>query len=186
VHHPLAERALRRGGPNEAFDTLLDAAGPAFSAGVRAATPASRLHGWRGLSGYLRQSFGPGWALVGDAGYYKDPCTAHGITDALRDAELLADAVVAIHAGAPEAVALASYQRIRDQLSMRLFGVAESVCRYDWSPDEIRRLLQRLYWAMIDEFEHLTSRAQAAITTRMAPRTRFASPSTPNSDHGST
>ena len=36
---------------------------------------------------------GPGWALVGDAGYFKDPLSAHGLTDALRDAELLARAV---------------------------------------------------------------------------------------------
>ena len=36
---------------------------------------------------------GPGWALVGDAGYHRDPITGHGITDAFRDAELLADAV---------------------------------------------------------------------------------------------
>ena len=40
----------------------------------------------------MRQAFGPGWALVGDAGYFKDPLTAHGISDALRDAELLANA----------------------------------------------------------------------------------------------
>ena len=38
--------------------------------------------------GYLRRSYGPGWALVGDAGYWKDPISAHGLTDALRDAEL--------------------------------------------------------------------------------------------------
>ena len=30
----------------------------------------------------------PGWALVGDAGWWKDPLSTHGITDALRDAEL--------------------------------------------------------------------------------------------------
>ena len=34
-----------------------------------------------------RRAGGPGWALVGDAGYFRDPLTAHGITDALRDAE---------------------------------------------------------------------------------------------------
>ena len=45
--------------------------------------------------GFLRQAYGPGWALVGDAGYFKDPLTAHGITDALRDAELLANAAAA-------------------------------------------------------------------------------------------
>ena len=36
----------------------------------------------------MRKAFGGGWALVGDARYFKDPVTAHGITDALRDAEL--------------------------------------------------------------------------------------------------
>ena len=48
---------------------------------------------FRGLPGYVRQAWGPGWALVGDAGYWKDPVTSHGLTDALRDAELLARAV---------------------------------------------------------------------------------------------
>lgn len=55
--------------------------------------------------GFFRRAWGPGWALVGDAGYFKDPLTAHGITDALRDAELLARAILA---GGDEA--LASYQ----------------------------------------------------------------------------
>ena len=56
--------------------------------------PSGRLHGWRGVPGQVRRSYGPGWALVGDAGYFKDPITTHGITDALRDAELLSDAVL--------------------------------------------------------------------------------------------
>ena len=43
-----------------------------------------------GRPGYIRRPWGPGWALVGDAGYWKDPISAHGLTDALRDAELLA------------------------------------------------------------------------------------------------
>ena len=59
------------------------AAGPAGVAG-RSPSPASRAS--------CAGPAGPGWALVGDAGYFKDPITAHGITDALRDAELLAGA----------------------------------------------------------------------------------------------
>src|SRR5690349_3977464 len=43
----------------------------------------------------MRQAFGPGWALVGDAGYHRDAVTAHGISDAFRDAELLAVAAAA-------------------------------------------------------------------------------------------
>ena len=54
-----------------------------------------------GLTGYLREAAGPGWALVGDAGYFKDPITAHGITDALRDAEILARVVASAEVPMP-------------------------------------------------------------------------------------
>ena len=54
---------------------------------------------------------GPGWALVGDAGYWKDPISAHGLTDALRDAELLARAVIdaRVRPTPPSAAAFADY-----------------------------------------------------------------------------
>ena len=58
---------------------------------------------------------GPGWALVGDAGSFKDPLTAHGITDALRDAELLARAAVDGSAAAFE-----HYEQMRDELTVPL------------------------------------------------------------------
>jgi 2-polyprenyl-6-methoxyphenol hydroxylase-like FAD-dependent oxidoreductase len=45
--------------------------------------------------GYLREAAGPGWALVGDAGHFKDPTPAQGISDAFRQACKLADAVEA-------------------------------------------------------------------------------------------
>ena len=41
------------------------------------------------VRGYFRKPYGPGWALVGDAGYNKDFITAQGIQDAFRDAELV-------------------------------------------------------------------------------------------------
>ncbi|MEW2390647.1 NAD(P)/FAD-dependent oxidoreductase [Streptomyces venezuelae] len=66
---------------------------------------------------FLRRSDGPGWALVGDAGYTRDPITAAGITDALRSAELLSEAVDAGLTGRrPLPEALASYGRQRDAL----------------------------------------------------------------------
>jgi 2-polyprenyl-6-methoxyphenol hydroxylase-like FAD-dependent oxidoreductase len=99
--------------------------------------------------GFLRRASGPGWALVGDAGYVKDPITAHGLTDALRDAELLGRAIIAAAGGeAPEAVALAAYQATRDRLSERLFAVTDAIA---WDLDEIRRLLLQLSDAMSDE-----------------------------------
>ena len=71
---------------------------------------------------------GPGWALVGDAGYFKDPITAHGITDALRDAEILARAV----SPAPTP-ALGRYQATRDALSLPLFEATDAIAALDWS-----------------------------------------------------
>ena len=82
---------------------------------------------WR-THGFIKASAGPGWALVGDAGYFKDPLTAHGITDALRDAELLARAVVAGSAGA-----FGEYEAIRLELSHRLFEITDAIASFEWT-----------------------------------------------------
>ncbi len=66
---------------------------PDVAARLRNATPKSFARTWMGHRGYIRQSWGPGWALVGDAGCFTDPIGVHGLTDAFRDAELLARAV---------------------------------------------------------------------------------------------
>src|SRR5207247_702671 len=74
-----------------------------------------------------RQAFGPGWALVGDAGYYRDAITAYGMSDAFRDAELLAVALdQALAGGAEEATALGGYQAQRDRALSAIF---ELTCR---------------------------------------------------------
>lgn len=76
---PHQMRALRRTGADEAFATLLGRAAPGLPDRIAATAPAGRMHGWAAMPGYIRRSSGPGWALVGDAGYYKDPITTHGI-----------------------------------------------------------------------------------------------------------
>ena len=157
---PRRMRGLRRAGAEAAFGALLDAVPAPMSEAVRAGDATPRLHGWRGVSGYVRRSFGPGWALVGDAGYFKDPITTHGITDALRDAELLSDAVLAAGVGDSPGEALAHYQDTRDRLSRDLVEVTESVCRYDWDGDRIRMLLRRVSSSMSDEMDHLSARLQ--------------------------
>jgi len=83
---------------------------------------ADRFYGIGELPFWYRRPYGPGWALVGDAGYHKDPITAQGITDAFRDAELLADALDAGFTGtrAPED-ALAEYERIRNEETRGLY-----------------------------------------------------------------
>jgi flavin-dependent dehydrogenase len=149
-------RTLRRLGQQEALVTLLEQVSPDLAARASGARPEGRIHGWAGVPGHVRRSWGQGWALVGDAGYFKDPITAHGITDALRDAELLAGAVHEVLAdGVPECVALSRYQRTRDRLSAWLFEVTEAVAGYDWDTERIRHLLRQVSAAMTDEVEHL-------------------------------
>ena len=65
---------------------------PQFAERVRGATREERFSGGS-VPNFFRKPYGPGWALVGDAGYTKDPITAQGISDAFRDAELCAAAL---------------------------------------------------------------------------------------------
>jgi flavin-dependent dehydrogenase len=83
-----------RGDSTAAYRRLLREICPEFADRLDGATHVEAVHGFGGHPGFIRRSTGPGWALVGDAGYFKDPATAHGITDALRDAELLSRAVL--------------------------------------------------------------------------------------------
>jgi flavin-dependent dehydrogenase len=93
------------------------------------------VRGFGGHRGFLRRSSGPGWALVGDAGYFKDPLTAHGITDALRDAELLARAAIS---GAE--AEFDEYEAMRHELSHKLFEVTDQIASFQWTESELQSL----------------------------------------------
>jgi 2-polyprenyl-6-methoxyphenol hydroxylase-like FAD-dependent oxidoreductase len=157
-----------RGG-EETFRQLLARSSPELAARVAAAEPVSPLRTFMGRPGHIRRSWGPGWALVGDAGYYKDPISAHGITDALRDAELVARAVVEVVAGGvPEREALAAYQAQRDLLSGDLFDVVDVIAGHAWSDDEIGGLLMRLNVAMSAEVEAIGELPDLPAPARVA------------------
>jgi flavin-dependent dehydrogenase len=66
---------------------------PQLAERVRAGKREERFVGTAEVPNFFRRPYGPGWALVGDSGYHKDPCTAQGISDAFRDAELLTEAL---------------------------------------------------------------------------------------------
>jgi len=139
-------------GADTAWRRILDRAAPALAERLDQRGPAGPPRVFPGLTGYLRDAAGPGWALVGDAGYFKDPITAHGITDALRDAEILARAVAA---GGPDAVGC--YQAERDELSLRLFRVTGRMASFAWTADEIAEHLLELGEAMAEEAAAMTS-----------------------------
>ncbi len=89
---------------------------------VRAGRRAERFRGTPDLPNFFRKPYGPGWALVGDAGLVMDPITGQGIADAFRDAELLTDAItIGIGGTLPLARALAGYQRARDRAAKPMY-----------------------------------------------------------------
>jgi 2-polyprenyl-6-methoxyphenol hydroxylase-like FAD-dependent oxidoreductase len=120
---------------------------------LTAVEPPRRLHAFTGQPSYARTPWGPGWALVGDAGYFVDPLSAHGMTDALRDAHLLANAVTAAWHGQPEVVAFGGYQARRDLIAAPIFAIVDQIAGYQWDTPGIRRLLVELNSAMSDEVE---------------------------------
>ena len=84
---------------------------------------------------FYRQSAGPGWALVGDAGYHKDPFTGWGITDALKYAEVLAER---LHEGLsgqrPIDEAVAEYVEVRDEQSRGTYDLTCSISELSLTP----------------------------------------------------
>src|SRR5262249_12502937 len=139
------------------MEEVIEEAAPDVAERLRRASPRAMARTWMGLRGYIRQSWGPGWALVGDAGCFTDPIGVHGLTDAFRDAELLARAVAAGIGGVqPLDEALAGYQMTRDRLSAPLFDVVDRIASHEWDHDEISRLLSILTSALADEVEAIT------------------------------
>jgi len=94
---------------------------------------------------FFRRPYGPGWALVGDAGYHKDPSTAQGISDAFRDAELAADAIDAGLAGSqPMETALAAYESRRNDAAMPMYEFTHHLASYEPPPPEMQQLFHAL------------------------------------------
>jgi flavin-dependent dehydrogenase len=170
VCSPAADaRAVRRGTRSraEAFGELLERSAPQLAERLRRARRTSPVQGVLRQPNQLRQAFGPGWALVGDAGYYRDAVTACGISDAFRDAELLAvalDQALGATAEAEEAAALARYQQQRDQALREVFQITCRLAAYPPVPAFIE--LQKQLGAAIDK-------QAAALAARPVPGERL-------------
>jgi 2-polyprenyl-6-methoxyphenol hydroxylase-like FAD-dependent oxidoreductase len=144
-----------RGDVRRGFLEVLEANCPGLRADVERGTLIGRLRGFGGAPGFLRDCQGPGWALVGDAGYFKDPLTAHGITDAFRDAELLSRAIVdgSTHA-------LKAYQSERDVLSLPLLRITDAIAAFAWDLDEVKALHVELSAVMNAEANYVAGLSQ--------------------------
>jgi 2-polyprenyl-6-methoxyphenol hydroxylase-like FAD-dependent oxidoreductase len=114
---------------------------PAFADRVRAATREARYVG-TAVPNYFRQPYGPGWALVGDAGYNKDFITAQGIHDAFRDAELCASALDETFSGRQTYdAAMSGYQSARDAQVLPMYELTTEFATLEPPPPDLQRLL---------------------------------------------
>src|SRR5262249_28188070 len=119
---------------------------PALAARVRGGRRVERFYGTASLPNYFRVPFGPGWALVGDAGYHKDPITAQGISDAFYGAELLAEAVDdGFSNRRPLDDALADYQRRRDASLRPMYEFTCQLAAMEAPPPAMQRLFAALH-----------------------------------------
>lgn len=144
VGWPYAEASAYKADVEANYLETLDSA-PEFAERVRAATREDRFTGG-GVPNFFRKPFGPGWALVGDAGYIRDPITAQGITDAFRDAELCATAIdEAFGAGRSFDVAMTGYQQTRDAQVLAIYDFTTQLATLEPPPPEMQQLLGAVY-----------------------------------------
>lgn len=114
---------------------------PDFAERIRAGRREERFLGATDLPNFYRKPWGPGWALVGDAGCHKDPYMALGIADALRDAQLLADAVTAgVEGTRPMEAALDEYEQRRNRESAREYQQNLAAARFVPPPPSFMEL----------------------------------------------
>ncbi len=118
---------------------------PDFAERVRQGKREERFTGTAELLNFFRKPFGPGWALVGDAGHHKDSITAQGISDAFRDAELLAEAVDAGLSGRrPVEEAMAEYEQRRNEAALPGYELTCQVATLEPPPPEMQQLFAAL------------------------------------------
>ncbi len=119
------------GGETDGFLQLLALANPALADRMAGAERTAPVRSAFNLPNHARQPWGPGWALVGDAGMHRDPVSGHGITDAFRDAELLARALDgALRGELSEAAAGRAFRDLRDELSREVFDTTAVMSQY--------------------------------------------------------
>ena len=125
--------AERQDGLEGLYSDILGEVSEDLAVRVAATGGPGKLRAFAGATGFLRRAAGPGWALVGGAGYFRDPLTAHGITDALREAEFLARAVAQ---GRDEA--LARYHQERYERVRGFFEITDQIASFDWDMEQVK------------------------------------------------
>ncbi len=173
---PLERLPSFRSDPDGFFDAQLAACEP-VAATVVGGRRVGKLQTMLRWTGYFRESAGPGWALVGDAGHFKDPTPGQGISDALRQAERLASAVVA-GLGGPASLdeATAAWWRWRDDDAAEMAWFAGDLGRAGPVPPVLVEMLGELVdsggvASFLDVMNHRTRPSEVLTATRLAAAT---------------
>ncbi len=155
---PYAEHSANKADVEGNFLRSLELS-PAFAERVRAATRVDRFYG-SPVPNFFRKPYGPGWALVGDAGYTKDPITAQGISNAFRDAELCAGALDSAFTNELSFEdAMSSYQTDRDSHSMPMYEFTTQLATLEPPPPDLQQLLGGIHGnqSAMDAFVSITA-----------------------------
>jgi flavin-dependent dehydrogenase len=151
------EHLRGNGDRSRAFRDLIAEIAPAFARRLESARQTAPVRGFAGMPNHLVQPVGPGWALVGDASYFRDAITGHGMTDAFRDAEHLARTLGEVLTGAAdERDAMASYHARRDELVAEHFEITCELALFP-PPARFAELQKRLSRSIEAEAESLAS-----------------------------
>jgi 2-polyprenyl-6-methoxyphenol hydroxylase-like FAD-dependent oxidoreductase len=114
---------------------------PEFAERVRGAKREARFVGTT-VPNYFRKPYGPGWALIGDAGYNKDPITAQGISDAFLDVERCVNALDESFTGTRDFdAAMADYQQSRDEHVLPMYEFTCQLATLEPPPPEMQQVL---------------------------------------------
>jgi flavin-dependent dehydrogenase len=121
---------------------------PSLAERIRGGRREEQFAGTGFLPNFLRKPYGAGWALVGDAGYHKDPLTAQGITNSFSHAEMLADALDEGFSGVEKRgqmeQALEGYERRRNEEVLPMFEHTCRLAKLEPPPPEMLSLLNAL------------------------------------------
>jgi 2-polyprenyl-6-methoxyphenol hydroxylase-like FAD-dependent oxidoreductase len=141
MEKPATEFTELRKDPDAALQRAFDAV-PGLGERLRKAKRVEKMMGTAGIPNFYRKPFGPGWALAGDAGFTKDPLMGQGMTDAFRDAAMLAEAIDAGLSGRqPMDDALAGFETARNAATAMIYQITNMLTAdLDPSPQLVRML----------------------------------------------
>jgi 2-polyprenyl-6-methoxyphenol hydroxylase-like FAD-dependent oxidoreductase len=144
VGWPYAEFAANKKDIEGNYLQTIDLA-PAFAERLRGAKREARFTGMA-VPNYFRKPYGPGWVLVGDAGYIRDFITGQGMMDAFHDAELCAAALDSVFSGAqPFDHAMSEYQRARDARVKSMYEFTCQLATLEPPPPEMQQLFSAIH-----------------------------------------